>query len=127
MFEFSKKKYLQAYLKYIEDHYPGLPRNLISTLYASEDDALKLHGPHICSSEDMIENCEIMNRKITKDLLMPESFGLKLDEDEVEFIGRLLSFDRSSSSHVFTIPESTIFFHRRAWGIKWHEEKVGMF
>ena len=25
---------------------------------------------------------------------MPESFGLKLDEDEVEFIGRLLSFDK---------------------------------
>ena len=41
---------------------------------------------------------------------MPESFGLKLDEDEVEFIGRLLSFDRLNSSHVFTISESTIFF-----------------
>jgi hypothetical protein len=25
---------------------------------------------------------------------MPESFGLKLDEDEVDFIGRLLSFDK---------------------------------
>ena len=81
-------------MKYIEDHYPGLPRNLISTLYASEDDAIKLHGPHICSSEDMNENCETMNMKITKDLLNPESFGMKLDQDEKEFIGRLLSFDR---------------------------------
>ena len=93
------------YLKYNEDHYPGLPRNLISTLHASEDDAIKLHGPHICSREDM-------NMKITKNLLIPESFGMKLDQDEKEFIGRLLSFDRSSSSHVFTIPESTIFFHK---------------
>ena len=25
---------------------------------------------------------------------MPESFGMKLDEDEIEFIGRLLSFDK---------------------------------
>ena len=94
MFEFSKKKYFQAYLKYIEDHYPGLPRNLISTLYAAEDDAIKLRGPHICSSEDMNENCETMNMKITKNLLMPESFGMKLDQDEKEFIGRLLSFDK---------------------------------
>ena len=94
-------------MKYIEDHYPGLPRNLISTLYTSEDEAIKLRGPHICSGEELTENYSK-----TKDLLMPESFGLKLDEDEVEFIGRLLSFDRSSSSHVFTIPESTIFFHK---------------
>ena len=79
--------FFQAYLKYIEDHYPGLPRNLISTLHASEDDAIKLHGPHICSREDM-------NMKITKNLLIPESFGMKLDQDEKEFIGRLLSFDR---------------------------------
>ena len=86
--------FFQAYLKYIEDHYPGLPRNLISTLYASEDDAIKLHGPHICSSEDMNENCETMNMKITKNLLNPESFGMKLDQDEKEFIGRLLSFDK---------------------------------
>ena len=99
-------------MKYIEDHYPGLPRNLISTLYASEDDAIKLHGPHICSSEDMNENCETMNMKITKDLLNPESFGMKLDQDEKEFIGRLLSFDWLNSSHVFTISESTIFFHK---------------
>ena len=90
----SQKNYFQAYLKYIEDHYPGLPKNLISTLYASEDDAIKLHGPHICSSEDMNENCETMNMKITKNLLMPESFGMKLDQDEKEFIGRLLSFDK---------------------------------
>ena len=48
-------------------------------------------------SEDMNENCETMNMKITKDLLNPESFGMKLDQDEKEFIGRLLSFDRSSS------------------------------
>ena len=45
----------------------------------------------------MNENCETMNMKITKDLLNPESFGMKLDQDEKEFIGRLLSFDRSSS------------------------------
>ena len=81
-------------MKYIEDHYPGLPRNLISTLYASEDDAIKLLGPHICSSEDMNENRETMNMKITKNLLKPESFGMKLDQDEKEFIGRLLSFDK---------------------------------
>ena len=80
-------------MKYIEDHYPGLPRNLISTLYASEDDAIKLRGPHFLS-EDMKENCETMNMKITKNLLMPESFGMKLDQDEKEFIGRLLSFDK---------------------------------
>ena len=106
MFEFLFFSF-QAYLKYIEDHYPGLPRNLISTLYTSQDEAIKLRGPHICSGEELTENYSK-----TKDLLMPESFGLKLDEDEVEFIGRLLSFDRSSSSHVFTIPESTIFVHK---------------
>ena len=50
MFEFSIFSF-QAYLKYIEDHYPGLPRNLISTLYTSEDEAIKLRGPHICSGE----------------------------------------------------------------------------
>jgi len=85
----EQESHLQAYLKYIEDHYPGLPRNLISTLYTSEDEAIKLRGPHICSGEELTENYSK-----TKDLLMPESFGLKLDEDEVEFIGRLLSFDR---------------------------------
>merc|ERR1719464_729860 len=42
----------------------------------------------------MNENCETMNMKIKKDLLNPESFGMKLDQDEKEFIGRLLSFDR---------------------------------
>ena len=89
MFEFSKKKYFQAYLKYIEDHYPGLPRNLISTLYTSEDEAIKLRGPHICSGEELTENYSK-----TKDLLMPELFGMKLDQDEKEFIGRLLSYDK---------------------------------
>ena len=75
-------------MKYIEDHYPGLARNLISTLYTSEDEAIKMRGPHICSGEELTE-------KYSKtDLLMPESFGIILDEHEAEFIGRLLSFDK---------------------------------
>ena len=75
-------------MKYIEDHYPGLARNLISTLYTSEDEAIKMRGPHICSVEELTE-------KYSKtDLLMPESFGIILDEHEAEFIGRLLSFDK---------------------------------
>jgi len=85
----EQESHLEAYLKYIDDHYPGLPRNLISTLNTSEDEAIKLRGPHVCSGEELTENYSK-----TKDLLMPESFGFKLDEDEVEFIGRLLSFDK---------------------------------
>ena len=76
-------------MKYLESHYPGLARNLMSIENSPEDELMYMRAPHICPESELTENyCN------TEDLILPEHFGIRIDDNIVDIVIRVISMEK---------------------------------